>query len=487
MTPPAPPDAPAPPSPPAPPDAPDSPDAPDAPDSSYAPDAPDAPDARARLNAPLALPRHARVIANPDVWLETAAIDQLARIAAHPACRCAVGLPDLHPGRGIPIGAAFAFAGEIHPRLVGGDAGCGVRVTVVHKLKHAGDALLRRLDAATEGEALPDCDPAELMAAVWKYGPRGLALVDGVPASLAALAEDEPADDFDPTTSLDPTTGLDPAAALAADPTAAAGFGLADDPGPPPTDPSYARQLGTVGGGNHFVELSRIDTVTDKPAARALGLTPGGWAIVAHSGSRGLGGDFARDWHDHPLTDPTEQRTYLARLAAALRYAAANRLVLTWRLLDAAGAARPGRITRTFDLVHNTVIPTTLDDAPIWLHRKGAAPADTDRPTIVLGSRGAPSWIMLGTGRPDTLWSVAHGAGRKMHRSEAIAKLRPRYDRQSLTRTATGGHVFYEDKQLLFAEHPDAYKPIEPIIASLEAAGAARRVAALLPFATFKK
>lgn len=406
-----------------------------------------------------ALPAHARVIAQPDVWLETTAVDQLARVAAHPACRCAIGLPDLHPGRGIPIGAAFALADEIHPRLVGGDAGCGVRVTILKKLKHQGDALLRRLAAATEGDALPDCDPAALLAAVWTHGPRGLARVDGVPHTLAELADAEPAPPADDL----------------------------DDPGPPPADPTFARQLGTVGGGNHFLELSRVDAVTDKPAARALGLTPGGWAIVAHSGSRGLGATLADEWHDRALTDPAEQRRYRARLAAALRYAAANRLILTWRLLDACGAARPSRIDGGFDLVHNTVVPATLDDAPVWLHRKGAAPADAEQPTIVLGSRGAPSWIMLGAGRADTLWSVAHGAGRKMHRGEALAKLRARYDRSSLTRTATGGHVFCDDKQLLFEEHPDAYKPIEPIIASLEAANAARRVAALLPFATFKR
>lgn len=402
------------------------------------------------------LPAHARVVTGDDVWMETDALDQLARIAALPACRCAVGLPDLHPGRGIPVGAAFAFAGEIHPRLVGGDAGCGVRMVAVPRAKHKGDALLRRLEAAMDDDPLADAEPTALLTAA------GLADVDGLPRSLAELAALEPPD----------PAPEDP-----------------DGPVPAPAGPHaahYAHQLGTVGGGNHFVELSRVDRVADKPAARALGLTPGGWAVVAHSGSRGLGGAFADDWHA-PVLDPADQARYLARLRGALNYARANRFVLCWRLLDALGAARPGRIAGAFDLIHNTVLPAAHDGAPIWLHRKGAAPADAGEPTVVLGSRGAPSWVMRGAGRVETLCSVAHGAGRKMARGEAVAKMRAKYDRASLARTDLGGHVFCDDPQLLFAEHPDAYKPIDPIIAALEAEGCATRIAALVPFATFKK
>jgi len=402
------------------------------------------------------LPSHARVLAGPDVWLESRAVDQLARIAALPACRCAVGLPDLHPGRGIPIGAVFEFEGEVRPRLVGGDAGCGVRLMALKTLKYKGDALLRRLADAMQGPALPECDPRALLDAVWRAGPAGLVELPGVPASLAALAAAE---------------ALDPAPAH-------------DDGGlPAPWDPSFAAQLGTIGGGNHFVELSRVDRVVDKAVARRLGLTPGGWAVVAHSGSRGLGGYIAGLYGAEPLTAGPARRTYLARLRGALNYARANRLVLVWRLLDAMGAAKPSRIAGRFDLIHNTVCARGGDR---WLHRKGAAPADAGQPTIVLGSRGAPSWVMEGCGQADTLSSVAHGAGRKMGRSEAVAKLGARHDRRTLTRTALGGHVFCDDARLLLAEHPDAYKPIEPVIAALEAADAARRVAALVPFANFK-
>lgn len=391
------------------------------------------------------------IIGGDAVWLEGRAVDQLRAVAARPGCCRAVGMPDLHPGRGIPIGAAFAFHDRILPSLVGGDAGCGVRLVPVPKLKARGDALLRRVDEATSGSALPDADPRLLLDAVWRAGARGLAEVEGVPDSLVALAEAEPEDDLPPS-------------------------------GDCPTDTAAGQQIGTVGGGNHFVELGEFGRPDDREAAKRLGLR--GFAVMAHSGSRGLGGALAARWAGAELTDPAEQAAWLADLAGACRYARANRLVLVWRMLAGIGGLR--RAGRGFDLLHNAVWPVELDGRRVWLHRKGAAPAHAGQPTVVLGSRGAPSFVMQGTGSAAALWSVAHGAGRKMGRSEAVAKLKPRHRRADLTRTATG-HVLCDDARLLYAEHPAAYKPISPIIDSLEAAGAARRVVALTPRITVKR
>ena len=94
---------------------------------------------------------------------------------------------------------------------------------------------------------------------------------------------------------------------------------------------------------------------------------------------------------------------------------------------------------------------------------------------------------MMGRGCEATLCSVAHGAGRKMARSEAIAKLKPRFKRDALQRTRLGGHVICDESSLLYEEHPIAYKKIEPIVASIEGAGAATRVAALEPLITVKR
>ncbi len=399
------------------------------------------------------LPPHAHVVAGPDVWMEGAAIDQLARVAASPGCVKAVGLPDLHPGPGIPIGAVFAFHNIVRPALVGGDAGCGVRLVALPKGKLRGDALERRVDEATQGPALPDACPAALLHAVWRDGPRGLAHVKGVPDTLQTLA----------------------AACPAQAPTVA----------PPPDLTSFGAALGTIGGGNHFLELGEVTAVQDRDRAKALGLKRGGQAILAHSGSRGLGRWLLEQWAGAVL-EGDDVYPYLASLHGAVAYARANRLVLTWRMLKALGAASPGRHGPAFDLVHNDVRIGVVNNAPAWIHRKGAAPAEGAQPTVVLGSRGTPSHVMLGSGSQACLCSVAHGAGRRMGRSEAIAKLKHRHTRASARRTG-GGRVLCDDTALLFAEHPDAYKAIDPIIASLSDAGAATPVASISPRITVKR
>lgn len=404
------------------------------------------------------LPSHVQVIANEDVWMEGRAYEQIAQVAHRSGCCRAVGMPDLHPGRGIPIGAVFAFRDVIHPALVGGDAGCGVRVFAIKKAKLRGDALERRIREATAGPALPDVSANHLFSAVWQHGVQGLANVDGIPNSLAVLAEAAP-----------PTDG---------------------PIGPIPeeiTQKIAARQLGTIGGGNHFLELAQVTAVADRAIARSLGLTSGTQVVVAHSGSRGLGGTIAQIWGPRILETNEDCQAYLADLAGACRYARTNRFILAWRMLNALSATRASRLAGTFDVHHNTVIQAMVNGHPAWVHRKGAAPADDGEPTIVLGSRGTPSWIMRGAGCEATLNSVAHGAGRRMGRTEAVGKLRTKYTRKSLLRTVAGGRVICDDERLLFAEHPDAYKDIEPVVASLEDVGAATRVAALTPLVTVKR
>lgn len=386
------------------------------------------------------------VVTGDGVVIEPEAVDQLARIAGSAGCRCAVGLPDLHPGPGVPIGAAFALD-HVRPELVGSDAGCGVRVVVHERFKASGDALERRIRAATDEPPLDGIDPHEALAAIWSSGPAGLVRVAGVPEELAELAAAEPA--------------LPP-------------------PGRPVPDEMWpcADALGSIGGGNHFAELSRVDQVLDPDAAERLAIRRGRAVVMVHSGSRGLGKMLADRWLGRD--DPG---AYLAELEGCVRFARANRLVIGWRLSRAAGVGRADKVLGALDVVHNTVVA----GARGWVHRKGAAPAGPGELTVVLGSRGAPSWVMLGTGAGDTLDSVAHGAGRKVTRADARGRLRSRYERASLGRTELGSRVICDDTDLLYQEHPECYKAIEPVIDALVARGAATRVASLVPTLTVKR
>ncbi len=271
------------------------------------------------------LPAHARLVARDDVRMEGEGVDQLARVAAFPGCVRAVGMPDLHAGRGIPVGAVFAFADRVRPALVGGDAGCGVRLAAVGPVRLSLDAIERRVAAALDDEPLTACDGGELFAAVWRGGPRALADLEGVPDALAELAALEPDDALGPSGDPDPYR---------------AGF---------------EEQLGSVGGGNHFVEIARVAAVPDAAGAAAVGLEKGGLAVLAHSGSRGLGGAVARRWSEKELLGDAIA-PYLADLAGACRFARANRFVLAYRVLRALGAARPGKIAGGFDVTHNDVV-----------------------------------------------------------------------------------------------------------------------------------
>jgi release factor H-coupled RctB family protein len=396
------------------------------------------------------------VIEGPGVHIEADAVLQLRRVAGLPGCVRAVGMPDLHPGPGIPIGMATASTSHVHPALVGSDAGCGVTAVVARKLVAPGKQL-RRIDAATADPEPLLVDPLDALEAAWYGGPRGLAALPGVPEALRewvdAVAWGEP---------LGPS-------------------------GPIPAELRAARHgeaLGTTGGGNHFVELARVDRVVEDEALP--GLQRGAHVVLAHSGSRGLGYALILRWQERALHEPEEIAAYLGELAGCCRFAQANRALLVWRMLAAVGAGRIDRLGGALDLVHNDVRPLEHGGAA-WVHRKGAAPARAGELTVTLGSRGNPSWILRGRGDAAHLCSVAHGAGRKIPRTEAKARLLHRYRKADLTRTPLGGRVLCDRPELLWEEHQDVYKPIEPVVVALEQAGVATRVASLVPVVTVKR
>jgi release factor H-coupled RctB family protein len=339
------------------------------------------------LRRPSELPDHARLLALESVWMEGDAITQLARAAAMPDCVAAVGMPDLHPGPGIPIGAALAFAETVHPHLVGGDAGCGARVIGLGKLKLRGDQLERRvrehfatpvLGALIDSE---DLDELELLEAVWNGGTRALARLR-VDDELAAFAEQDPEPEF-----LPPSASLPEYLAM----------------------PELARGLGSIGGGNHFVELGQIGELIDADAATTMGLERRGHAVIAHSGSRGLGRVLATHWGMQALCDPAEQQRYLGQLAGAIRFAQANRLLLAWRMLEACGAARASRIGGSFDLVHNFV---ARERREITSLSRDAGVCDEPTTRLCLGTGAGPATVPPSKPESSACASMWNSAGR---------------------------------------------------------------------------
>ncbi len=237
----------------------------------------------------------------------------------------------------------------------------------------------------------------------------------------------------------------------------------------------FADALGTIGGGNHFCEVQIVEE-TDDPAIDRKVV----WLLV-HSGSRGLGNAVLSALPEGAVAgfapDSAEAQAYLAGHDRAVTWAALNRRIIADR---AAEALRADLMVVT-DAAHNLVRPWQGG----WLHRKGAAEAG---PLVPLaGSRATLSYLMA-PGEADTLGSLAHGAGRKYDRSSMHGRVRAKKsDLMRLQRTALGGHVVCEDRDLLIEEAPEAYKSSDRVVADLEATGAARRVAAFRPVVTFKK
>ncbi|EIC19626.1 RNA ligase RtcB family protein [Thiorhodovibrio frisius] len=367
------------------------------------------------------------LIASKDTWIEGGAVRQLEQTARLPGMRAAVGLPDLHPGTGYPIGAAF-LSELVYPALVGNDIGCGMGLWQT-------DQAMRKFKSERAAERLSGLE-----------GPWDGDL-DGWRAEQ----------------------GLAPSA--------------------------FDQALGTIGGGNHFAEIQAVAEVLDATAFAALNLDPERLLLLVHSGSRGLGESVLRaviDQHGHQGLAPaaTAARDYLQAHDHAVHWAEANRRLIATRLLNALGMDAE----RLLDVWHNLVQPIDWAGETLWLHRKGAAPADRG-PVVIPGSRGTLSYLVepllqsrlpFAPATDPSLRSLAHGAGRKWKRGEARPRLSTLQRPEDLRKTALGGQVICDDKELLYDEAPEAYKAVDRVVADLVDAGLCRVIATLRPVLTYK-
>lgn len=354
------------------------------------------------------------VFASDASWIESDAVAQCHQVAALDGMRHVAGMPDLHPGKGAPIGAAMSST-VLYPFLVGSDIGCGIAVFPIRLKRAVPEKLAARfpdLDVPLD----PERDAHD-------------------PAWAAALTGDIPA--------------------------------------------GHVEGLGTVGRGNHFVELARIGSVRQPEHAARLGLDAGDLVLIVHSGSRGLGERILRAHTEvHGAGPAADPAGYLAAHDAAVRWGALNRRLMAARVAHALGAEPTAPIV---DECHNLV---ELRDGH-YLHRKGAAPGDS-RDVLIAGTRGTESYLVAAHAGPEANYSVAHGAGRKMSRADALRRGRAKHTVEELRRTPVGSLVVCGDRQLLFEEAPTAYKRIEQVISDLVAHDLATPVATTVPLVTYK-
>lgn len=413
--------------------------------------------------------------------------------------------PDFHrgDGRGIPIGTCLASRGFVIPKAVGSDICCGMRFVMTDvstdELAGIGAALDRRLRYIFfEGGRDIAMTPAQRRA-LFRDGLPGLFEAGGAPDGHdeGELRRVHSSGVFD-TRAVDPC--LD-------DFIAGSGGASRDD------------QIGSIGGGNHFVELQTVDEILERRTAYRWGLRKGYVAIMAHSGSVSIGArigqaalDKARSsWPDgiaRPDNDffmlPTDGDAadlgagYLSAMGNGANFAVANRLYLTAMAARAVSdcLGRDIATTLVHDAPHNLI--WARDDGG-WLHRKGACPATLDpddpefpdgHPVIVPGSMGTPSWLLRGLGSVASLCSAAHGAGRI--RPRGVARRRDP-DELAQLRIVTGidpsglrRDIAKALNATLMEEAPSCYKDPGPVIDTLQGAGIAAAVARVSPVLSVK-
>ncbi len=434
------------------------------------------------------------------------ALTQVVNVAHLPGIVVAsMAMPDIHWGYGFPIGGVaateVAAGGVVSPGGVGVDICCGVRL------------LASRFDRA-EFERKRTAVMAELAARI----PRGL--------GAGAVADARLVDDV----------LADGARAVLA-----AGYGWASDLArceeggtSAGADPSAltdrartrgARQLGSLGGGNHFLEVQEVESIVDDEVAAAFGLEEGMVCVMIHCGSRGLGHQTCTDqlkmmgpaMRRHEIDVPDRQlacvpvesaegERYLAAMAASANFAWANRHVLADAARRAFATAFDLPLEATgmdlvYDVAHNLA---KIEEQPVdgslrrlCVHRKGAtralAPGHSDlppelrpvgQPVLVPGSMGTASWVLVGRAGNPAFASAAHGAGRVMSRSAAKKVESGAEVRKGLEQA--GIAVRPGSVALLAEEAPYAYKDVDEVVRVCEEAGLAGRVARLRPLGVVK-
>jgi tRNA-splicing ligase RtcB (3'-phosphate/5'-hydroxy nucleic acid ligase) len=433
------------------------------------------------------------------------ALVQVANVATLPGIvRASYAMPDVHWGYGFPIGGVAATdveeGGVVSPGGVGFDISCGVRLLVAADLDRAG--LLPSMSAVMDG--LDHAIPRGMgRKGVWRLP--DLATLRRVLEGGARYAVEQGHGvprDLERCEDGGVLEGAD--WARVSDRALERGLG----------------QVGSLGSGNHFLEVQVVDQVFDPNAATRMGLQRGSVCVMIHCGSRGLGHqictdhvrtmDKAMERYDivvpdrqlacTPVRSP-EGEAYLAAMTAAANYARANRQLLSEAARDIFDKETGTTLDLVYDISHNLakleVHHVDEQERALCVHRKGATrslpphhrdlPADlaeVGQPVLIPGTMGTASYVLVGVADNPAFYSTAHGAGRVQSRHQAARHTSGRELRDQLE--ARGVKVRGTSWRGLAEEKPEAYKDIDSVAEISDRAGLARKVARLVPLGVVK-
>jgi len=372
------------------------------------------------------------MIASAQSWIEGEAVRQLYATAKLDGVQLAVGFPDLHAGRGTPVGAAFVTEDVIYPHVIGGDIGCGMALFKTDLLRR--DVKLDRWAALRFN-----------LEHAWD---------EDVNAFLATHELE--------STEFDRALGT-------------VGGG------------NHFAELQAVDRVVDAAELKRVGIGKEQLVALIHSGSRG-------LGERVLR-DYAEEHRGNgALIDSPAAREYLRGHDFAVRWARANRALIAERFVSTLGAEAECVWDGCHNSIQRAsgILPDSdgfgcdQSDRALYIHRKGAV-ENAGTPVMIPGSRGALSYLVkpIGDGAQHAR-SLAHGAGRKWSRSESRLRMRERFGVMELVQTPLGGRVICEERELLYEEAPAAYKNIETVIQDLVDAGLVSVIATFRPLLTYK-
>lgn len=431
-----------------------------------------------------------------DAIREDQSLQQVVNVATLPGIvGASLAMPDIHWGYGFPIGgvAAFGEDGVVSPGGVGYDINCGVRLLTTEleakdvkgRMREVVNRLFRDIPAGVgshhkDFKLSPDDEKQVLKKGARWAVERGY----GDVADLECIEAGGCIPGADPQTLSK----------------------RAKERG--------ARQLGTLGSGNHFVEVDEVDEIYDEQAAGAMGLFKGQLTVTIHTGSRGLGHQVCSDHIETmlkasrkygielpdkqlccaPIESP-EAKQYLAAMAAAANFAFANRQLLMHYVrgsLEHALKLGPKDLglNVVYDIAHNIA---KFEEHMVGgyskrllVHRKGATRAYPGQPVLIPGDMGRYSFVLMGTQKAmdETFGSTCHGAGRVMSRHAAKKHCRGRNIERELL--AQGIIVRGASHGTIVEEVPEAYKDVADVVDAVQGAGISKKVARLRPLGVIK-
>ena len=452
---------------------------------------------------------NATIFASEAIKIEPDAVRQLYDAASLPPVKKALATADIHVGFGVPIGAVLGLEDAIMPPAVGYDINCGMRLLNTPFSKSEIDPEKIAADIARdvplgEGRENLHLDKAGIEA-VMSQG------VAAVPV-LAKRSGHRVWEAFDPDQFTDDITRIEENGRMPADPGAVSKSAIQKG----------GNQLGTLGGGNHFIEIQYVHNLFDPNLAEIFGLFKEQIVVMIHSGSRRFGYEIADQYMNIAAARPENAdrpkmlsylpassnpgKSYINAMGAAANFGFTNRHImalLVRRCFNRMFGPTPLKLI--YDVTHNMAKLENHGGRELWVHRKGATRAfgpkrmagsifaKTGQPIITPGSMGTASFLLVGTGdSEESLCSVNHGAGRVMSRTAARGKGRRGKTVEALIsddqfkRSMKGIKLIVGNKSRIKEEAPDAYKDIEEVVRIVVECGWAKPVARMVPLAVLK-